>query len=143
MKKLVIYLLLTLSLSIYSQDKAEIKDFFWGKNDVFKTANSVPDKWKKESAVIIYKNEFYDYHKFGTNVTYTSAIRKRIKLLDIAAVKEFSEFSFQDKFSSNKGYSNKQSTTTIGVKIVKSDGKEIEIDVEKVAKEIDKELHNY
>ena len=139
MNKIITLLLLSVSLQVFSQDKAEIKEFFWGKTDNFKTANTVPDKWKNESAVIIYKHEFYDYHKFGVSVTYTSAIRKRIKLLDAAAVKEFSEFSFKDKFYSNKGYSFREATNTIGVKIVKSDGKEIEIDVEKEAKVTDNE----
>ncbi len=139
MKRTLTYLLLLLSFNLFAQEKAEIKEIFWGKNDAYKKANSVPDKWKNESAVIIYKDEFYDYHKFGKSVTYTSAIRKRIKLLDANAVKEFSEFSFSDKFYSNKGYSFKQSTNTIGIKIVKPDGSEIEIDVEKDAKEVGKE----
>ena len=57
---------------------------------------------ENESAVIIYKNENYDFHKFGKNVTYTTSIRKRIKLLDKAAVEEFSEFAFQKRFRSTK-----------------------------------------
>ncbi|MEC4005254.1 DUF3857 domain-containing protein [Flavobacterium sp. SUN052] len=140
MKKLLIYLLIAISCTSFAQDKAEIKDFFWGKSDLYKKANSIPDKWKNESAVIIYKYEYYNYHKFGASVTYTSAIRKRIKLLDQAAVTEFSEFSFKDKFYSNKGmYALRNGTNVIGIKIVKSDGKEIEIDVDKNAKEADKE----
>lgn len=139
MKKTLVFLLLAFSINIFSQDKAEIKEFFWGKSDEFKTANSVPDKWKNESAVIISKFEFFDYHKFGPNVTYTSAVRKRIKLQDAASVKEFSEFSFNDKFYTNKGFSRKEATTVIGIKIIKPDGKETEIDVEKESKKIDKE----
>ena len=98
MKKLFFYLLLLISTTTFAQDKAEIKEFFWGKSDQYKTANTIPDKWKNESAVIIYKFEYYNYHKFGASVTYTSAIRKRIKLQDQAAITEFSEFSFKDKF---------------------------------------------
>ena len=140
MKKIFFYLLLTICSTSFAQDKAEIKEFFWGKTDQFKKANSIPDKWKNESAVIIHKFEYYDYHKFGASVTYTSGIRKRIKLLDLASVTEFSEFSFKDKFYSNKGMrASGKGTSTIGIKIVKSDGKEIEIDVEKNAKEVDKE----
>lgn len=137
MKKLVLVLFLVLYSFSYAQNKAEIKEFFWGKTDAYKNANSVPDKWKGESAVIIFKKEFYDFHKFGKNVTYTSAVRKRIKLLDANAVQEFSEFSFSERFYTNKGFSFKKGTTTMGVKIVKSDGTEIEIDVEKEAKDSD------
>jgi hypothetical protein len=139
MRKKLLSLFIFISTFTFGQDKAEIKEFFWGKSDNFNTANTVPEKWKQESAVIIYKFEYYDYHKFGKNVTYTSAIRKRVKLQDAAAVKEFSEFSFRDKFQSNKGLSMKLGTNTIGVKIVKPDGKEVIIDVDKESKEVDKE----
>ncbi|RAR75721.1 DUF3857 domain-containing protein [Flavobacterium aciduliphilum] len=139
-KKILLLFVLLFQLSAFSQDKAEIKERFWGANDPCKKTTSIPDKWKNESAVIIYNYEYYDYHKFGTNVTFTSAIRKRIKLLDQAAVTEFSEFSFKDKFYSNKGmYTLRKGTNTIGIKIVKANGKETEIDVDKEAKEADKE----
>ncbi len=139
MKKLLLLLLITACQTSFSQDKAQIKESFWGKSDPYGKINTVPEKWKNESAVIIYKSENYNYHKFGSSVTYTSSIRKRIKLQDQAAVQEFSEFSFKDKFYSNKGYALRKGTNIIGIKIVKPDGKEVEIDVEKEAKEVDKE----
>ncbi len=136
--KLLIVLFLSTTLS-NSQTKEEIKEFFWGKNDAYKSANSIPEKHKNESAVIIYKNQNFDYHKFGKSVTFISSYRKRIKLLDQAAVKEFSEFSYDDKFISSKGnYTLRSSSLILGVKIIKSDGKEIEIDVEKEAVKEDK-----
>jgi hypothetical protein len=137
MKKLLLGTLLLLCSFAFAQDKAEIKEFFWGNTDAHKKANTIPDKWKGESAVIIFKKDYYNFHKFGKNVKYTSAVRKRIKLLDANAVQEFSEFSFAERFYTNKGFSFRKGTTTMGVKIVKSDGKEIEIDVEKEAKDID------
>ena len=140
MKKIFLFLFSLFTICSLAQKKRDIKEFFWGKNDQFKSVSSIPDKWKNESAVIIYKYKYYNYHKFGANVTYTSGIRKRIKLLDEAAVKEFSEFSFKDKFYSTKGmFSLGEGSNTIGIKIVKSDGKEIEVDVDKNAKVIDKE----
>jgi len=136
--KLFLILFLSSFLS-QSQTKEEIKDFFWGKNDAYKSANTIPEKYKNESAVIIYKNQNFDYHKFGKSVTFISSYRKRIKLLDQAAVKEFSEFSYDDKFISSKGsYSLKTSTLILGVKVIKPDGKEIEINVEKEAVKEDK-----
>lgn len=139
MNKLLLFLFITLSIPSYSQDKAEIKEFFWGKTDSYKTATQIPEKWKNESAVIIYKYEHYNYHNSGSKVIYTAAFRKRIKLQDQAAIKEFSEFSFNDKFYSNKGYRYKQATTFLGVKIIKPNGNEIEIDVDKEAKKLDEE----
>ena len=81
MKTKLLTLLLFILQFATAQEKNEVKDFFWGKNDAFQKANAIPDKWKNESAVILHKYEYYDYHKFGVNVTYTSGIRKRIKLL--------------------------------------------------------------
>lgn len=137
MRKLLLGTLLSLCSIAFAQDKAEIREFFWGTNDTYKNANTIPEKWKNESAVIIFKKDYFNFHKFGKNVKYTSAVRKRIKLLDANAVQEFSEFSFAERFYTNKGFSFRKGTTTMGVKIVKADGKEIEIDVEKEAKDID------
>lgn len=139
MKKLLLLLLITACQTSFCQDKAQIKESFWGKSDPYGKTNTVPEKWKNESAIIIYKSENYNYHKFGSSVTYTSSIRKRIKLQDQAAVQEFSEFSFKDKFYSNKGYALRKGTNIVGIKIIKPDGKEVEIDVEKEAKEVDNE----
>lgn len=139
MKKTLLFLLVLISSNLFAQNKEEAREFLWGKSDKFKNVTTVPDKWKNESAVIIYKFEFYDYHKFGKSVNYTSAIRKRIKLQDQAAVTEFSQFSFKDKFYTNKGYAYREATSFVGIKIVKSDGKEVIVDVEKEAISTDKE----
>lgn len=123
------------SVTALAQDKEEIKDFFWGKNDTYKTVTTIPEKWKNESAVVIYKYEDYDYHKFGKSVTYRSAIRRRVKLQDQAAVTEFSEFTFSDKSNPRYGTEVK---TVIGIKVLKPDGKEIIIDVDKEAVKVDR-----
>jgi len=133
-------LLIALFLAVFTLNAQEIteeeaRDFFWGSHDKYKKANEIPEKWKNESAVIIYKNVNYDYHKYGKRVKYTSSFRKRIKLLDKNAVTEYSEFSFAKKFRSTKG---KYTFRTKGkvffaIKIIKPDGKEIDIDVDKEA----------
>ena len=88
------------SLVTFGQNKEEekVKHMYWeGKNSQAENTE-IPEKWKNESAVILYQEFFYDYHKFATNVKYTSGIRKRIKLLDKISVDDFSEFSFIKKF---------------------------------------------
>ncbi|MBR9914460.1 MAG: DUF3857 domain-containing protein [Algicola sp.] len=135
-------LLITLSSISQSKEALEAKAFFWGANDAYKNATEIPEEWLNESAVIIYKNENYDFHKFGKNVTYTTSIRKRFKLLDKAALEEFSEFSFRKRFYSSKGQISwlaRKGNTLVGIKIVKPDGTEIEIDVDKEAVEVDGE----
>ena len=131
--KLTSLLLFTFLVST-AQKKNEIKNFFWGTNDSYKKEVSIPEKYKNESAVIIFKGEYYDFHKFGTKVTYTSSFRKRVKLLDQAAILEFSEFSFKNNFRSQKGfvyYNANNSEINFGLKVIKSNGKEIETDIEK------------
>ena len=95
-----LFLILLTTIIAYAQedDPKVIKDMFWGTNDSYKNKTEIHDKWKNESAVVIYKNVNYDFHKFAKKVTYTSSVRMRIKLLDKAAIEDYSEFSFNDKF---------------------------------------------
>ena len=138
MKKVLLVLLLLCGSMGFAQDKAEVKEKFWGANDPVKKVTAVPDKWRNESAVIIYKSEEYSFHKFGTKVTYTMAFRKRVKLQDQAAVTEFSEFSFRERFQSKRGlYRNKEATNTVGVKVIKPDGSEKEINIDQEAIKVD------
>jgi hypothetical protein len=123
MPKLFLLLFLAFSISSFSQSKEELdaKDFFWGAKDTYKNANDIPEKWTNESAVIIYKNLNYDFHN--------------------AAVEEFSEFTFTKRFKSSKGQFSwkRKGNTFVGVKVIKPDGTEAEIDVEKDAIEVDGE----
>ena len=133
-------LLFTSLLSAQTQDEKDALEFFWGEQDAYKTMVDIPEKWSNESAVIIYKNENYDFHKFGKNVTYKTSVRKRIKLLDKAAVEEFSEFTYTKRFRSSKGLSlGTRGNNIIGVKIIKPDGSEKIIDIDKDAVEVDGE----
>ncbi|CAM3768742.1 DUF3857 domain-containing protein [Flavobacterium gelidilacus] len=124
MKKILTFLFLGLFFIANAQDNNKVKEFFWGANDTYKKVTTIPEKYKNESAVEIIKYEDYDFHKFGKSVTFTSSYRKRIKLLDQAAVTEFSEFSFEKDGA-------------VGIKIIKPSGKEVEIDIEKEAKIVD------
>jgi len=144
MNKILSFIFIFVSTISFAQSKqsTEIKNFFWGEKDGFKSSNDIPEKWKNESAIIIYKNVNYDYHKFGKSITYTSSVRKRIKLLDKASVEEFSEFSLNKNFGRRRGYYGSwrnKGSINIGIKIIKPNGKQIEIDVEKDAIETDNE----
>jgi hypothetical protein len=135
--KFKLFLLTFMLVSIsQAQTKDEIKDFFWGKNDEYKNANTIPDKHKNESAVVIYKYEDYDFHKFGKSLTYRSAYRKRVKLNDQAAVTSFSEFNYSEKSNPRYGAVIK---TVIGIKVIKPNGTENIINTEKEAVTVDKE----
>lgn len=135
--RILIVLLFLYSSVTFAQNKEEIRNMFWGNDDPYKSAMTIPDKWKNESAIVIYKNENYDFHKFGKKVTYTSSTRKRIKLQDQAAVTEFSEFSFKDRFYSARGFTWKKGTNFVGIKVIKPDGNERIINVDEEAVTVD------
>lgn len=139
--KCIGWLLLCCTALSWGQTADEVRQMMWGPGDKYQKVTTFPEKWNNESAVILYKNEVYDYHKFGTNVTYTRSIRKRIKLLDAAAVKEFSEFSYSTKFYSNKAMGSfwRRGSNFIGVRVIKPDGKALDIDADKEAKEVNNE----
>ena len=133
--KFLILAFLTTSI-FQAQNKEEIRDFFWGKTDAYKTATTIPDKYKNESAVVICKLEDYDYHKFGKSVTFRSAFRKRVKLNDQNAVTAFSEFNYSEKSNPRYGAVIK---TVVGIKVIKPNGTENIIDTEKEAVNVDKQ----
>ena len=138
-KKRLILLCIFTSLVTFGQNKEEekVKHMYWeGKNSQAENTE-IPEKWKNESAVILYQEFFYDYHKFATNVRYTSGIRKRIKLLDKISVDDFSEFSFIKKFRVKRGYWGRKGKKFVGIKIIKPNGKVREIEIGKEATQTD------
>ncbi len=125
-----------------SKYEREARELFWGASDTQKNNVEVPAMWSNESAVILYKNDYFYFQKSGKKVKYRTATRRRIKLLDKVSVLEFSEFAYQKEFYSSKGSPSlfqKKGETVFAVKIVKSDGKEIEVDVKKEAVVVDGE----
>jgi hypothetical protein len=131
MRKLAIIIFMFIGNMSFGQDKKEVKDFFWGESDKFKNVISVPDKWKNESAVIICKSDYYDCSFMNRKLW----SRRKIKLQDAAAIKEFSEFSFKDKLKVSRNKAPK----VFGAKVIKPNGKEIEVDIQKEIIQIDEE----
>ena len=129
----------TISLGFSQSEIEKIQALFWGEHDIFDKVTEIPEHLKNESAVIIYKIENYDFHKFGKKVKYTTSLRKRVKLLDKASVEEFSEFFYEKKFYTGKGRMtwSKKGKNTVGIKIIKPDGRETIIDTEKDVVEVD------
>ena len=136
-KSLIFTLLFSSSLFSQSKEALEIKNLYWGDNDTQKNNVDIPVEWENESAVILYQEYFYDYHKYGKKVKYINAIRKRVKLLDNASIKEYSEFSFVKSFRVARGYWGKKGKKHLGIKIIKPDGTEKEIEIDKEAVETD------
>lgn len=99
-----------------AQDKqASIKVF--GANDPDFDKTTAPDKWKDQSAVVLCQKMNYSYLRDGKSIAVEELFRRRILLQDKAAVEKFSTFYFV-----------KASSSSIGIKIVKPDGKEEKVD---------------
>jgi hypothetical protein len=132
---LFVYLLLYAPL-VLAQTPSKIKavrDKMWGLEDTDFKASLVPDKWKKESAVVLCRSFEYQVKKQAmTNyVDENLYTRNRIKLQDQSAVNRYSEMSFQSsKFIQMSVFGAGDSKDVfMGIKVIKPNGKEKEIPI--------------
>ncbi|MGB1270091.1 MAG: hypothetical protein ACPG45_10180 [Flavobacteriaceae bacterium] len=130
-KKHLSLLLLLVSLVTFSQKKKEptIHEKVWNNKNVTAYQNTeTPSNWLNESAVYLFRTENYIYDRPHNSIEYTKISHSKIKLLDQAAVKEFSTFKYPSDDS--RGFNRVTYTLTVGVKVIKPDGTEIVIDTE-------------
>lgn len=116
-KYLTILLLLLISTSGFTQrrashDKVENAissedDKYFASDDPDVLVTEIPEKWKNESAVILYRKYYHSFWKFERD----RLIRVRIKLIDQQAIDNFSIFYYP--FST---------IARFGIKIIKPDG---------------------
>ncbi len=123
-----------------SEDEMTIRNTIWNTGDAAFKSTTFPDKWNNESAVILATEMYYlaDYKTKMTGLTSVSkywvstvTTHHRIKLIDKAAVKEFSELTFNEKFINKNIFGKSKSYFFIGIKIIKSNGKEKILDLSK------------
>lgn len=139
MKKIVMllaFVMVTLSLQAQSKRERESRDLFWNDTNADALVTAIPEKWTNESAVIIYKNEEYTYVNLAKYVYHTTSLHYRIKLQDKNAIEKFSQFSYPI-FLGNKRNFSFQEFINVGIKIIKPDGKEVILDIEKERVETD------
>lgn len=91
-------------------DVEDVSTYFWGEADSLNESFVLPEKWKNESVVIVYKNLNYSYQK---NHHYTSSKRLKLYMNDKAAIETYSTIE-----------ASTNSKVVIGIKIIKPDGKE-------------------
>lgn len=111
----------------------EVKTQMWSASDKDFTVTQIPDKWKNEEAVVLAKTNTLYYRKTAlvSNLHYDSYFHQRVKLLSTKAIEDYAQFKFD---GSSASYSLKLEVYA-GVKIIKPDGKEIEITVDQAVKE--------
>lgn len=133
--KQILFFFLTLLLvkASIAQSKTEyekLKTLMWSDPDFNET--KIPDKWKNESAVILAKNYEYEVRKevFANYVYENIYLHKRVKLNDKSAVNTYSELSFESDYRNGFLFSTYEiKDISVGIKVVKSSGKENIIDL--------------
>ncbi|HPE83614.1 MAG: DUF3857 domain-containing protein [Aequorivita sp.] len=111
------------------EKQEEIKNLVWNDEDPYKNVMDIPENWKNESAVFLVKNIKYIYNRPGNSIEYSKIERDRIILLDQAALTEYSELKYTEGNVFYREMSRVTNTFYLGVKVIKPNGKEIEIDV--------------
>ncbi len=145
MKSITLFfpILFLMSVFGYSQPKKaeDIREFIWGENDTYKAIPETPQKWKNESAIVIFDNQNHYYNKSKKSLDNFFLTRRIIKLNDKAAVERFSEFNYPTFVIDGI----KEIKTWMGIKIIKPNGevKEIDVEKEKIKTSTDKAVYYY
>ena len=128
---ILIISLLAITVSAQKDKKSiEIRDKIWNKSGAEFKRTDIPEKWKNESAVILFQDYQYLFDRQGKGLTSEISYHSRVALLDKAAVKEYSEFSFSERFSGTSNYRYYRGKTYNGFKIIKADGTERIVDMD-------------
>lgn len=118
-----------------SQDQI-VKASFWNKTNPDLQDNTIPEKWKDESAVILYRSIDYRLDRpiaiGGLNEDYY--FHERVKILDDYAVNEYSEFSWPENLKAKRLFKVGEIKYYVGYKIIKPNGQEIEISLDELVK---------
>lgn len=129
-------------LSVKADDKADylklaqkVRQEVWDNTPVDFKKRAVPEKYKKESAVILsyYKELSTDYYRKATTELFISGRLTRqidcedmermlIQINDKKALKDYSEFSFLTKSKKWQGGYHHTTNTILGIRVLKKDG---------------------
>lgn len=132
----LLFLVLIFSPGIlYSGDRAdEIRDEMWNSSDKDFKMTAVPEKWKTRSAVIIAQLHRFEYKKaVMANLLHINEYSHyRVKLIDNNAINKYSEMSYM---ADQPGMTSYDGTDVyVGFKVIKSNGKEIVVDLANAVK---------
>jgi hypothetical protein len=141
MCRIVVFVLSVIAFQpLWAQSDVEnkLKLAMWTNPPAEFKVTEVPEKWKNESAVVLALEREYigDFSVKMTNRYYVEKlnIHFRIKLLDKAAVTDFSDLSFDDKSIRTNMFGRASKYRIIGIKVFKSDGSGKEVDLSTAVK---------
>jgi len=126
----LVFLLITTGYGIsYADDHkkaAELKTYFWNESSADFKVTEIPEKWNNKSAVIIARNieKLYKKRRVG-GLLHLNYEHERVKILSKKALEEYAQFEFPESGGFGPFYLNYYA----GFKIIKPDGKVIEVPV--------------
>jgi hypothetical protein len=137
MKKVLLIFILNLGflfgLRAQSEIENKIKLSFWDQPSAAFKVTQVPEKWKNESAVMLAYQRDYSCTK-GRKIYEQLSLHLRIKLLDKAAVSDYSEISFDNKTVKTNMFGKASAYRIMGIKVIKTNGVEKEVDFKNAVK---------
>jgi hypothetical protein len=126
------------NLSAQADAENKLKLDMWTNASSAFRSTTVPEKWKNESAVVLAIEREYigDFHTKFSGRLYVEKlnIHFRIKLLDKAAMVDFSDLSFNDKSIRTNMFGRASTYRMMGIKVIKPNGTEKEVDLSKAVK---------
>ncbi len=142
MKKITVILFMwtffaTIESSAQKQKELDkvLKDNFWTYCPKEFKVTKEPEIWKNESAVIMASAYEYTVGKeirgLKTWAILKHSVHFRIKLMDKASIEEYSELNFNNNRVSSRAFGGTTSYRYVGIKIVKANGTEKELDLTK------------
>ncbi|GAK94183.1 hypothetical protein JCM19298_658 [Nonlabens ulvanivorans] len=134
--RLILLTITTLCFTIILQGQSklekELQEKFWNQTGSQITAMEIPVKWNEESAVILKDHRYIQYINSGKVVYFKSNKHQLIKIQDQASLEGFSEISLSKDSKISFGWTTtSRKETTIGIRIIKSDGTVSVVNVEK------------
>ena len=129
-------------LSAQTEAEKKIKEEMWERPAPEFKSTQVPEKWKNESAVLLALQREYisDYGTKMRGISPTKVfvqklnLHFRIKVLDKAAVEDFSEIEFNDRTVKTNLFGKASEYRVIGIKVIKPNATEKEVDLKKAVK---------
>lgn len=119
---------------LYKYSAEDIRDYCWKNTDPNFTENNYPAEWDSASAVFLHYSDYYEScATTGSNRALSALFHRRVKLLDAAAVQNYSEIYLNS--SSHGSYQLEyvaRQKNFLGVKVIKPDGREIIMDDSKI-----------
>jgi hypothetical protein len=117
------------TLNAQSDVEKKLKQEIWVNAPAEFKNTEIPEKWKNESAVVLAVRKDYTGDRNGNYYIEKANIHFRIKLLDKAALSDFSEMAFNDKTVRTNLFGKASAYRIIGIKIIKPTGIEKEVDL--------------